>query len=197
MSAEQSEERHWRDNHPWLGYRNTVTDDDGDLRLRGQKIEIRWVWQMESYQVPEDSGLYFFGLAYDRAGNFYGVSEVSDGPRGSMVKKLTGKSALVWFAEHASWDEAFTRELMRVINNPAFEFMPLVPTRELPKRKRKARKQAEAFHKQLHMATALVECVKKLEAEPSLENLSEACRSASQLHTAIHAPENFKLASNG
>ena len=112
------------------------------------------------------------------------------------IEKLTGKRALLWFAKHFSHCEKFTRELCRAIDNPAFEFMDIVPTRAVPKRSRKAAKKAEVFHEQLHLSTALVECVRKLDADPTLENLAEACRSVSAVHAAIHAPENFKLAAN-
>lgn len=62
------------------------------------------------------------------------------------------------------------------------------------KANRRRRKQADAFHEQLMMATALVEVVRKLEDAPTVENLTEACRFASALHE-IHRPENFKAVS--
>ena len=44
--------------------------------------------------------------------------------------------------------------------------------------------------------TALAERIRKLDAAPNIENLGDARRSVSQLHQAIHAPENFKLAAS-
>lgn len=189
----------WNEPAPWLEYSTgELLDADGDLRLPGQKIEIRWVFQTE--QFAEDTGdfVHFRGLAYDRGGTFYAIKRLDRGRDDvtSKVERLTGKQALSWFVKNASWDAPFQRELCRAIDNPEFEFMALMPTRELAKRTRKARKRAEVFHEQLHLATALVECVRKLDAQPTLENLAEACRSASAVHTAIHAPENFKLAAN-
>lgn len=54
-----------------------------------------------------------------------------------------------------------------------------------------------SFAVQLEMATALVECARKLDADPSIENLVATCRAASKAHQSIHAPGNFKLAAQG
>ena len=184
---------------PWCQWGiGEMEDEDGHLLLAGQKVEIRWILQTDVFKDDDGDTEHFTGLAYDRAGNFYGVLRRNGRPHSldSTVEKLHGKAALSWFARHFSWDAAFSRELCKAIDSPQFEFMSLVPQRVPPKRKRKARKAAQAFHEQLHMATAMVECVRKLEDAPTLENLAEACRSVSALHQAIHAPENFKLAAN-
>ncbi|HEV7405176.1 MAG TPA: hypothetical protein VGO11_19690 [Chthoniobacteraceae bacterium] len=185
----------WCDNHPWLEYRcDSVAGSL--LLLRGRKIEIRWVFQMENFKNEGDDEQYFRGLAYDRLGRFYAVVEedLCTHPKRRIcgVKKLNGKQALTWFARNACWDAAFTREMCRAIDNPGFEFVSLVPGRRA--KGRKATKKAEAFHEQLHLATALVECVRKLDADPTLANLGEACRSASKVHQALHEPANFKRA---
>ena len=178
-----------------------MIDSDGNLRVRGKVVKVRWINQWAAFTDIENNRndeMYFVGLAYDPRGTFYGVSGLcvdSDVHR-VAVEKLTGKRALLWFAQRFSHDKKFTRELCRAIDNPAFEFMDIVPTSALPKRTRKAAKVAEVFHEQLHLATALVECVRKLEDAPTLENLADACRSVSSLHAAIHAPENFKLAAH-
>ena len=187
-------------NDPYLSYANEslLCDDDGNLRVKGQRIPIQWILRTENYKQEGGDELHFTGLAYDRGGAFYGVTSVGEGSQhySAKIEKLTGKQALTWFARHFSYSAAFTRELCRAIDNPEFEFRDIVPTRALPKRSRKARKKAEAFHEQLHLATALVECVRKLDADPTIKNLADACRSASAVHQAIHAPENFKLAAN-
>ena len=175
-----------------------LIDSGGNLRLRGKVVKVRWVNQWYSFKNEGGDETYFVGLAYDARGTFYGITGVAmdSDIRRVAIEKLTGKRALAWFASRFSHCEKFTRELCRAIENPAFEFMDIVPTRTAPKRTKKAGKAAAVFHEQLHLATALVECVRKLDAQPSLENLGDACRSVSQLHLAIHAPENFKLAAH-
>lgn len=102
-----TEPRAWNDNHPWLQWRCASTDADGDLRLRGQKIEIRWVFQMENFKDDEGDKCHFRGLAYDRQGQFYAVTEsVLEQPLNQpqrLIRKLTGKAALTWFAQTAAW----------------------------------------------------------------------------------------------
>jgi hypothetical protein len=75
--------------------------------------------------------------------------------------------------------------------------MDLVPMGAKPRRKRKSKIEPGHFHEQLLMATALVECVRSLDAEPLPENLAKVCRASSELHQSIHQPENFKAVANG
>lgn len=125
--------RAWNENHPWLQWQCASTDEDGDLRLPGRKIEIRWVFQADGFKEDDGDTVFFRGLAYDREGCFYAISErCVDAPLNrptKLIRKLTGKAALAWFAKTASWDADFSRELCRAIDNPQFEFMPLVPAR--------------------------------------------------------------------
>lgn len=104
-----------------------LTDDAGNLRLHGQKVEVRWVYQRDNF-VAQNDDVHFSGLAYDREGTFYGITgrEGGGGNVGSKVEILRGKDALTWFAKHAVWDKAFARELCRAIDQPAFKLRPLV-----------------------------------------------------------------------
>ena len=91
MNAEDTDQpRAWNDNHPWLHYGCTAIDDDERLLLRGEKIEIRWVFQMENFKAAMDNEIFSRGLAYDRAGNFYGIIEHNPGrnPRAEHPVRL-------------------------------------------------------------------------------------------------------------
>jgi hypothetical protein len=85
--------------------------------------------------------------------------------------------------------------MLAALENPAFEFLPLVPT-GTRKGKRRAAKKAPArpFAVQLEMATALVALIRKLDADPRPETLAEARRNVSELHRDLHSDETFKRA---
>ena len=173
----------------------------GTINLGGECIAVRLVEQLpcravEGLEGAEDH----LSLYADRAGNYYSVQwlipAMTADPKGCVVKRHDGKGAMLCYLLSELTDPHFYGEFERAIESPSFAFMPLVAVNAKRPRKRAAKKPAPVFAVQLEMATALVECVRKLGADPTLEHLSEACRSASQLHQAIHAPENFKLAAS-
>lgn len=107
--------------------------------LRGEKIRVRWVTDYERGTV-ENADLSAYGFAYDLSGNFYAM-EVAGGDcdlTPSSIQILQGKRALHWLVTRLTDDAPIVRELRRAIDNPQFEFMPLVATREVPKRMRKS-----------------------------------------------------------
>jgi hypothetical protein len=141
-------------------------------------------------------------LCADEDGVYYSVEWRSAEDAGgsaplSIVRRLTPREAMQWVIGQyvTNADAHMLKELRRAVENPEFDFMPLVARGK--RRTRGRRRQAPAsgpFAVQLEMATAFVECVRKLDADPSIVHLADACRAASALHQAIHAPENFKTA---
>ena len=144
-----------------------------------------------------------FWLHYDDGGRFYATEQIRD--EGKVTAKTTaiiqpGRAMQLLFTRLLS-DDVFRRSACAHLESPQFGFIDEIGTGAAPhggkdKVRKKKRKPAEAFHQQLLLATALVECVRKLDADPNIENLADACRSASAVHQAIHAPENFKLAAH-
>ena len=158
------------------------------------------------YANPQSS-VNRFQLVADEAGNYYAIEYLAgkdrtmkdwrNGNRAQIVKALTGREALHWIVRAFvdETDDHIYEELHRAIRQPEFEFMPLVATGKRKTRPRRGHEPAPGpYEVQLEMATALVECVRKLNDAPSIENLANACRDASAVHQAIHAPENFKKA---
>lgn len=147
-------------------------------------------------------------LTADEDGNYYSVEWLRDerdrgikpfhesAHRACVIVQLTPRQATQWvigeFVTHT--DKHILAELRRAIESPEFEFMPLVTCGQRRTRARRPTPTPGPFAVQLEMATAFVECVRKLDADPSIAKLSQACRAASALHQAIHAPENFKTA---
>ena len=163
---------------------------------RGKTVAVRWT---AHHWHDRDGRANTVALGYDASGRFYAITQT--GKCGSpidarAVQLLTGKDAFLWFVHRFALDKPFAEALCRAISAPEFEFMPSVATAAKRPRKRAAKKPAPVFAVQLELATALVSVVEKLNAAPSLETVSEACRVVSKLHQSLHAEATFKLAAN-
>jgi hypothetical protein len=178
----------------------TVDEDKTLLIFERQEIPVEWLFMDCQFREASGDTAFTCGLALGPDGTFYGVEIHGNGfgreehQTLQRVIALNGKDAMKWLVFHASRDARFTREFCRAIDNPEFEFMSLVPVTSKARRKGAKKSLAGQFHEQLHMATALVETVRKLDADPSLENLADACRAVSAVHQELHKPDNFKAA---
>ena len=146
------------------------------------------------YSAFADSANILFA---DEAGNFYGL-EKEDGDAGTKRKfsRLgTGKEAARWFIRTGNLCDYLKHGILRAIDAPEFEFMPLVAIGAKRPRKRTAKKPAPVFAVQLEMATALVSAARSLAAAPDAEKLAAARRAVSALHQTLHAEATFKAAS--
>jgi hypothetical protein len=101
----------------------------------------------------------------------------------SIVHMMDGKEALAWLVDELLDSEDvpdahLKMNLRRAIWQEEFEFFPLVAIGQKPptRRRRKKVRGLTPFAVQLEMATALVEAVRKLDAEPDAGQLAEARR---------------------
>jgi hypothetical protein len=159
----------------------------------GKAVEVRWAFQQVLLMENGGDCQFLTGLAYDRSGNFYGV--IASTETEPQVEKLTVPQALNFFAENASWDEAFTTTLIEAIEQSEFAFMgKTYAVKKTAKGKRTKSRRHDVRAVQLEMATTLVAAVSKLNASPNEKTLAEARRSATRLHQSLHAPEMVKKA---
>ena len=156
-----------------------------------------------------DHGTQIAMLVADEDGTYYSVEWLRDerdrgikpfhesAHRACVVVQLSPREAMQWLIGEfvTDTDRHMLAELRRALETPEFEFMPLVARGHRKTRSRPRPAPAPGpFAVQLEMATAFVECVRRLDTDPSIVHLSQACRAASALHQSIHAPENFKTA---
>ena len=178
----------------------TCADFPDEINFRTQCVAVRMVISV-SIGTKEAGDYGERGLAYDRAGNFYAITLEGDaeGPNDSwLIQVLRGKDALHWFAKHLSQDEPFTLELLRAIDAPEFDFMPLIAIgAKRPRIKRAKKKPAPVFAVQLEMATALVSAARQLAAAPDAVKLAAARRAVSALLQTLLAEETFRRAAQG
>jgi len=184
--------------YPIQGFRVTFNTllRVGDETVRVTNLASRRV------EYPDGSLPIQCCLLMDEAGRFYGF-EMEEGPDETTNPKVLarladGKQAMQWMTRHLVWSLPLQRQFQRAIENPVFEFYPMLP--ESPKRRKRAAKRQASPRPlaiQLELATALVAVIRGLEANPHPEALAEARRNVSQLHRDLHSKETFKAVANG
>jgi hypothetical protein len=129
-------------------------------------------------EYEDDSTPIMCCLVMDEGGRFYGL-EMQEGPDVMTNPKVLarledGKQAMVWISKHLVCNHAMKAQFVRAVENPAFEFMPMVPEGPKRRKRRQAKKSARLpLAVQLEMATALVGMIQKLEADPRPETLAD------------------------
>lgn len=163
----------------------------------GRRSKARII--VEQHQQHRDESHSHVMLLCDVHGNYYGHYWNREGIDNSttLYQKLTGAQALAWAVEHLIPDRHFADELRRAISHPEFEFMPAITPSAARKKARWKRKKGKPLAAgvvavQLQLATALCAVVEQLNREPELATLSEAQRTVSKLHQALHSGETFR-----
>jgi len=168
------------------------------LRIGDESLRVTQIAEGRMF-FPDEPSPVVSTLLMDERGSFYGLERMEDGPDEKTQPKILarladGKQAMKWIASHLISVTPLGLQLTKAVENPAFEFMPMVPETQ-KRRKRRARKDAaRPLAVQLEMATALVGMIQKLDADPCAETLAEARREVSALHRGLYSDETFKKA---
>ena len=153
--------------------------------------------EWEDGSLPVDSLLFM-----DLHGRFYGIEEQVGPDRLTNPKVLArlpdGKQAMKWAAKHLIANAPMCSQFVKAIENPAFEFMPMIPEGPKRRKRRTAKKTApRPLAVQMEMAPALVAMIQDLDRDPRAETLAEARRNVSALHRELYSEETFKAVANG